>query len=288
MIKKLVIIGVGLIGGSLAKALKNKKAVSKITGYSRSETHLQQAVNLKIIDDYSLDIAIAMDNADVIVIATPVQSFAAIFKDIKPYFKPNMVLTDVGSTKGSVIKMIKGVFGDIPKNFIPAHPIAGKEKSGALAADGALFNNRRVILTYHKNATDKAIKKVTKMWQDTGAIIETMSVKKHDELLAMTSHLPHLLSFSLMNYLTDNNPNAYDYAAGGFKDFSRIASSDSIMWRDIFINNDKALLKEIAKYQKSLANIATLIKNKDTTKLEQELLRAKQLRDNWIENHGDS
>ena len=221
---KICIIGVGLIGGSFAAGLKQANQVQTIVGFGRHEDSLIKAKSLGIIDEYSLDIATALQNVDMVLIATPVDSFGAVLGLIKPHVTDAVIISDVGSTKGSVIDIAKQVFGKVPTRFIPAHPIAGKEKSGVEASDGTLFDNKRVILTPEDNADVQAIEAVSELWQILGARVETMTHQKHDDLLAMTSHLPHMLAFGLMNYLVTNNPDACDYAAGGFKDFSRIAS----------------------------------------------------------------
>ncbi len=259
MIDKICIIGVGLIGGSFAAGLKQANQAQTIVGFGRHEDSLIKAKSLGVIDEYSLDIATALQNVDMVLIATPVDSFGAILGLIKPHITDAVIISDVGSTKGSVIDIAKEVFGKVPTRFIPAHPIAGKEKSGVEACDGALFDNKRVILTPEDNADVQAIEAVSELWQTLGARVETMTHQKHDDLLAMTSHLPHMLAFGLMNYLVTNNPDACDYAAGGFKDFSRIASSDAVMWRDICLNNSTDIVKHIKGYQQALDKLKSYL-----------------------------
>ncbi|SMM99070.1 Prephenate and/or arogenate dehydrogenase [uncultured Candidatus Thioglobus sp.] len=279
MIDRICIIGVGLIGGSFAKGLKDSGLVKTIIGCSRSEDNLQQAQALGIIDEYTTDIAKAVSAVDMVLIATPVDSFALILQSIKPHISETTIISDVGSTKGSVIAIAKQVFGDMPENFIPAHPIAGKEQSGVSAADGTLFNNKCVILTPTKNASTQSVVTVTKLWDALGAKVEIMDDKKHDDLLAMTSHLPHILAFSLMDYLSNCNPKAMNYAAGGFKDFSRIASSDAVMWRDICLNNADEIVKHIEGFQDSLNSLSEMIKSKEKHEIEQLFINAKNARD---------
>ncbi len=284
---KICIIGVGLIGGSFALGLKSKSKKSQqlnIVGFGRNEAHLQQAQDLGVIDTYSLDIAQALSDVNLVLIATPVNSFKNILDMIKPHITENVIISDVGSTKGSVITSAKEVFGAVPENFIPAHPIAGKEKNGVIAADANLFNNKRVILTPENNANKQAIKCVSEYWQTLGAKVEIMNDTTHDDLLAMTSHLPHMLAFSLMDYLIESNSNALDYAAGGFKDFSRIASSDSAMWRDICLNNPDEIVKHIAGFQQSLDKLSDLIKAGKTQEIEQLFIKARSTRDEWVNN----
>jgi prephenate dehydrogenase len=203
---------------------------------------------------------------------------------IKPYIDDSVVISDVGSTKGSVVAVAKEVFGEVPSRFIPAHPIAGKEKSGVEASDGKLFNHKRVILTPEENADTKALEAVSKLWTILGAKVETMTHQKHDDLLAMTSHLPHMLAFGLMDYLVKSNPDACDYAAGGFKDFSRIASSDAVMWRDICLNNSADIIKHIQGYQQALDNLSGLIESNESDALEKLFSKAKTARDEWIKD----
>ena len=284
MIDKICIIGVGLIGGSFAAGLKQSNQVQTIVGFGRHEDSLIKAKSLGIIDEYSLDIATALQNVDMVLIATPVDSFGAILGLIKPHVTDAVIISDVGSTKGSVIDIAKQVFGKVPTRFIPAHPIAGKEKSGVEASDGALFDNKRVILTPEDNADVQAIEAVSELWQTLGARVETMTHQKHDDLLAMTSHLPHMLAFGLMNYLVTNNPDACDYAAGGFKDFSRIASSDAVMWRDICLNNSTDIVKHIKGYQQALDGLSNLIENNQSEALEKLFVEAKSARDDWIKD----
>lgn len=279
---KICIIGVGLIGGSFALGLKKAGKVKHIVGFGKNEETLVKAKKLGAVDSYSLDIASALNNVDMVVIATPVNSFKSILEMIKPHINNEVIISDVGSTKGSVVKIAKEVFGELPQYFIPAHPIAGKEKSGVEAADATLFNQKRVILTPGENAHTQAIVQVSDLWESIGSKVEIMSDTKHDDLLAMTSHLPHMLAFSLMDYLIDNDPNACDYAAGGFKDFSRIASSDAVMWRDICINNPDQIIKHIKGYQQTLNKLSDLIENNQSDQLEQLFLEAKKARDNWL------
>jgi len=284
MMDKICIIGVGLIGGSFAAGLKQSNQVQTITGFGRNKDSLVKAKSLGVIDEYSLDIATALQGVDMVLIATPVDSFGAVLDLIKPHITDSMIISDVGSTKGSVVNIAKSVFGKVPTRFIPAHPIAGKEKSGVEASDGILFNNKRVILTPEENADKTAIEKVSGLWKILGAQVETMTHKQHDNLLAMTSHLPHMLAFGLMDYLIENNPDACDYAAGGFKDFSRIASSDSIMWRDICLNNATDIVKHIQGYQQALDKLSNLIETNQSEALEKLFSEAKSARDEWIKD----
>tara|TARA_B100001079_G_scaffold89971_1_gene77244 strand:- start:4245 stop:5099 length:855 start_codon:yes stop_codon:yes gene_type:complete len=280
--KKICIIGVGLIGGSFMRGLKKANQVEQVFGYGKGKESLAKAKELGAIDEFSLDIDKAIDGAEMVVIATPVDSIEEVFRLIRPHISKSTIITDVGSTKTSIIDSAKSVFGEVPTNFIPAHPIAGKENSGVDYSDPDLFINKRVILTPLENSEPEAIKIVTNFWESLGAIVETMNATDHDDLLAMTSHLPHMLAFSLMDYLISTNPKAIDYAAGGFKDFSRIASGDSVMWRDICLNNAKEITKHIENYQQSLSKLSELINQQNSDGLEELFMEAKSARDNWL------
>ena len=283
MIDKICIIGVGLIGGSLAKALKKEKFVKTIVGFSRNEENLKIAKKLKVIDDYSLKIEEALKGANIVLIATPVNSFKNIFELIKPHLTQEMIISDVGSTKGSIFNAAKEVFGFIPTNFVGAHPIAGKEKNSVCESEETLFKNKRVIITPVENTDKNALKLIKNMWQQTGALIETMSIAKHDEVLAMTSHLPHILAYALVDDFIENHPEAFNYTAGGFKDFSRIASSDAVMWRDICLNNAQEIIKQVEQYKKTLDKLVLLIKDNEEEALEKIFSNAKEQRDNHFD-----
>ncbi|KAA0444257.1 MAG: prephenate dehydrogenase/arogenate dehydrogenase family protein [Candidatus Thioglobus sp.] len=279
---KICIIGVGLIGGSFALGLKKSGKPANIVGFGRSAEKLAKAQQLGVIDDFSTDIKQALAGVDMVLIATPVNSFKSVLELIKPHIRAEVIIFDVGSTKTSIIKTAKQVFGNMPQNFIPAHPIAGKEQNGVEAADGALFSGKRVILTPTENANSQAIKTVSECWQSMGAKVEIMDDKTHDDLLAMTSHLPHILAFCLMNYLTDNKSGALDYAASGFKDFSRIASSDAQMWSDICISNTDEIIKHINGFRQSLDKLSSLIAAGKSEEIKQLFEGAKTARDDWL------
>jgi prephenate dehydrogenase len=273
---KITIIGVGLIGGSLAKILKNSDFASEVIGFGRNDNNLQTAKNLNIIDSFTTDIKSAMD-CDIVVIATPVGVFKDILKQIKPFVK-NQIITDVGSTKQSVERDVKGIFGSDFNNFVPAHPIAGKEKSGCESADENLFKNKKLIITGGEKSNKKIIQD---MWLLTGAVVSEMDSKTHDDIFGLTSHLPHLLAFGLVGQMAKQK-GAEKFIGGGFKDFSRIASSDSTMWADIFENNKDEVLNHLENYQQELNNLAKLIKNNEKDKYKKYFAVAKKNRDTWI------
>lgn len=284
MIKKLVIFGVGLIGGSLALALRQANYCQEIVGCSRNAGHLQKAIDLGVIDRYELDAARAVQGADMVLLAVPMGAMEAVLQQIKPALEATCILTDAGSTKGSIVEQVAAVMGPDYRQFVPGHPIAGREQSGVEAALATLYQGRRVILTPDDSTDLAALQAVTAMWEVTGALVEHMPVALHDEVLAATSHLPHVLAFSLVDTLL-NMPQREDilrYAAGGFRDFTRIASSDPTMWRDVCLYNREALLAMIAALQTNLSEFAAAIEHQDGADLYRRMDKAKQARDAYI------
>ena len=285
MINKLCIFGVGLIGGSLALALKKAGYCKTVVGCSRNEAHLKRAVELGVIDSYTLYQKEAVQGADLIMLATPLRAMPAILENIVDSIDPDAIITDAGSVKGSVIKAVKDAFGGVlPANFIAGHPIAGLEKSSVEAAVDDLYVDHSVILTPTDETSESAIKKVTQMWQATGAKVETLAIKQHDDVLAATSHLPHVLAFTFVNALakSDYGDTVFDYAAGGFESFSRTASSDSVMWRDICLENKTSIIQALDVYQEELANIKEAISNSDEAEIESKFQQAKTTRNRII------
>jgi len=284
MIERLCIIGVGLIGGSFARALRQAGLVKYITGCGRNKDNLQKALELGIIDNYYQNIKQAAKEADLIFIATPVGSFKAILTELKDVIKADTIITDGGSTKASVITAAKEVFGEVPANFVPGHPIAGTENSGAEASFATLYQDHRVILTPVKETSPEALKIVTQCWQAAGAEVIQMEARYHDLVLAATSHLPHLLAFSLVNTLTtlDEKQEIFANAAGGFKDFTRIASSDPAMWQDICLANKEALLQHLDHFSADLQQLRNALQESDADYLHTVFKRAKQSRDDLL------
>lgn len=283
-IKQISIIGVGLIGGSFAKGLKARKHKAKIFGFGYSEHKLNRAIELGVIDEFSLNIKEAVKNADLIMVAIPMGSFKKVFQQIKPFIKQDAIISDAGSSKMSVIKAAEDVFGKKFTNFVPAHPIAGKEKSGIEATDENLYEQHKVILTPTKITDIKAVEKVTNLWQLLGATVIEMLPQEHDEVLAASSHLPHILAFALVDLLAKQKdlPNVFDFTSGGFKDFSRIASSDPTMWRDITLNNSTAIIKWLKNYQTELTKITTMVEQNKENELFQLFNHAKKTRDKHV------
>ena len=282
MINKITIVGVGLIGGSLAKALKEKNLAKTVFGYGRDRSRLEEAKKSNIIDDYSTQIEEALNHADIIVIATPVGTFRDVFNEVKSLINDDVIISDVGSTKTNIVDIAKEILGDKSQCFVPAHPIAGKEKSGFEASDGNLYIGKKVIITPIEDNSSESIQVIESMWKNVGAEVDFMSPQSHDDLLGMTSHLPHMLAFSLVNYLVDQNPSASIYAGGGFKDFSRIASGDAVMWRDICLQNKDKIITHLRGYQSTVEELIDAIDQEESDKLELLFATAKKTRDSWI------
>ena len=282
MINKITIIGVGLIGGSLALALKERNLAKAVFGYGRDQTRLEEAQKSNVIDAFSTNIKEAIDEANIIVIATPVGTFKDILHQIEPLISSNVIITDVGSTKSDIVNIVNDVLKDKSSCFIPAHPIAGKERSGFEVSDSKLYDGKKVIITPQETNSPESIDVIDQMWKNVGADVDFMSAESHDNLLGMTSHLPHMLAFSLVNYLVDQNPNASIYAGGGFKDFSRIASGDAIMWRDICLQNKNQIMNHLKGYQSTLDDLLEAINDEDSEKLGQLFTTAKKTRDSWL------
>lgn len=284
-LNKLVIFGVGLIGGSLALALKRANPDLHITGVGRSGDSLQTACDLGIIDSIAADAQSAIADADMVVIAAPVAQTGHILRDIAPHLDHSTVVTDVGSTKGDVIDAARNALGEKFSQFVPGHPIAGAEKSGAAAARADLYDGKNLVLTPTPATHPEAVKKVRDMWTIAGARVLEMTAEQHDSIFAAVSHLPHLLAFALVDEIAAR-PNAsqlFDFAASGFRDFTRIAGSSPEMWRDISMANREALLKEMRSYQQALAALFELLENKDSTGLKDLFERASRARNDWAQ-----
>ncbi|MDX2507850.1 MAG: prephenate dehydrogenase/arogenate dehydrogenase family protein [Gammaproteobacteria bacterium] len=285
VIKRLTVIGVGLIGGSFARALRAAGTVEHIIGCGRNRKNLEKALELGVIDEYSLDIKQAVIDADMVFIATPVGSFKSVLTQLKGSLKQGAILTDGGSTKCSVIKAAESVFDELPVNFVPGHPIAGTENSGVESSFATLYQDHRTILTPLHYTNSEAIDIVSRLWKSAGAQVVLMEPQHHDQVLAATSHLPHLLAFSLVNTLTtlDEKQEIFDNAAGGFSDFTRIASSDPSMWQDICLANKQALLEHLDHFTRDLNKLRTALEQSDGDFLKQIFIRAKQSRDDFVE-----
>lgn len=283
MIKQLTIIGVGLIGGSLARALKAAGYCQEVVGCGRDQSQLQRALELDVIDRASTDIATAVKGADVVVLAVPLGAMEMCFRAMAGHVASDAIITDVGSAKASVVAAARAAFRQLPAGFVPGHPIAGTEKSGVESSFAELFRKRRVILTPVPESAPDAVAKVRQMWEQAGAVVEEMGVEHHDEVLAATSHLPHLLAFGLVDSLVgmDESEEIFRFAAGGFRDFTRIASSDPLMWRDICLANREAIIKVLTHYSEDLAELTRSVRDSDGAALESVFRRAKNARDRY-------
>ena len=287
MFNKLCIIGVGLIGGSIAYAARKQNLCQTIVGLGRESgrKNLQHAKNLGVIDDFYFDAKSAVQNADLVIISTPVGSFEKIFSELKPHWSEQTIYSDAGSTKASVIAAAKKIFGTVPDNFIPAHPIAGAEKSGVTAARADLFDNKRLILTPLTGTSESAVHKMRLFWQGIGSSVSIMDIDHHDAVLAATSHLPHILSFALVDLLgrKDEQVEIFKYAAGGFRDFTRIASSDPVMWMDICMANRDKLIAVIKQYQEELDQISAMLEKNESQLLFDTFANAKKARQRFLD-----
>ena len=287
ILKKLVIFGVGLIGGSVALALKKAQFVTHIVGIGRNEKSLQQALDLGVIDSLETNINAALEGAVLVLIAAPVAQTKTILQSIKPHLNKQTIITDAGSTKGDVLASAREVLGEQFSQFIGGHPIAGAEKSGVTAAIADLFLGKNVVLTPITSpalqTNRDAVLAVTAMWQACGANVREMSAENHDAIFAAVSHLPHLLAFALVDEIARrvNAEELFSFAASGFRDFTRIAGSHPEMWRDISLANKPAILSEITAYENELSQLKQLLKNDDGAGLQALFERASVVRNNW-------
>jgi prephenate dehydrogenase len=287
VIERLCIIGTGLIGGSLARALREAGQCREVVGCSRNPAHLQQAVDLGVIDRFDTDPVQAVAGADMVLVAVPLGAMEAIFTTLRGHLGAGTVITDVGSAKASVVEAARRGFGELPPGFVPGHPIAGTEQSGVAASFPELFRDRRVILTPLEETSADATARVRAMWEAAGAVVDEMDPAHHDVVLAATSHLPHVLAFTLVESLArlGDSDEIFRYAAGGFRDFTRIASSDPVMWRDICLANGDAILQMIDRYTDDLEQLADAVRQHDGERLQSVFTVAKQARDRYVDKH---
>ncbi len=289
MINKFVVIGIGLIGGSLATGLKKRGACREVIGIARNQQTCVDAVNLNVVDRAytSLQsIASELTAGDVIFISVPTLSVKAVLADIKAHVSADVTITDGASVKGNIQAAAQEVYGEVPAQFVLGHPIAGSEKSGVTAANPDLYENHRCILTPLATTGTSHLDLVTRMWQAVGAEVLTMTVEDHDEVLGATSHLPHVIAYSLVDTLAHDidNPNILRYAAGGFRDFTRIASSDPIMWHDIMRANKTGVLHALDLFIANLTRLRTSIETEDSQYMLDVFTRAKNVRDEFTAN----
>ena len=286
MFKKVCIIGCGLIGSSLARAIKKNNLAEKIVSSNRSDATNKKVIELKIVDDSSSDTKKMVEGSDLVVIATPLSSYENVISKIKNSLKNEVILTDVGSVKENIINLVEK---NIPENisWIPSHPIAGTEESGPEAGFSELFQNRWCILTPSKKAKEKDINLLQTFWEKVGSKVDIMEAKQHDYILSITSHIPHLIAYNIvntsLNIQDEKESTIVKYSAGGLRDFTRIAASNPIMWRDVFIQNKKNTSKMVDKFIRNLEDLKKAIENEDGKKLEQIFTKTKKIRKDIVE-----
>ena len=285
--RKIVVCGVGLIGGSFALALKQAAAggACEIVGMGRSRATLDEALRHGVIDRCGAGWDTAMAGADLVLLAMPVGQMEAVMLQLAPHLEPQTVLSDGGSTKQDVIAAARRVLGDKICQFVPGHPIAGAERSGVAAAQADLYRGKRVVLTPLPENTPAAVARVRLAWESCGAQVSELAAEAHDHIFAAVSHLPHLLAFALVHEFAgrENSGQLFAFAAGGFRDFTRIASSHPEMWRDICIANRAALIRELDAYQAELLRTRVLLARADGAALEAMFGKARTARDAWLE-----
>jgi len=285
-IKHLTIIGVGLIGGSLARALRRANTVEHITGAGRNPAHLQHAQKLGVVDDFTTSIPAAVKDADIVFVSTPMCTYDSIFAEISSSLPPHCLITDAGSTKQHAVDVArKQLSASQISRFIPAHPIAGTEHSGVDASFAELFDGHLCILTPMKETRTATTQMIETMWRTAGSNVMCMDATDHDDFLAGVSHLPHVLAYALVNAVRKQGNEAHDpfqFAAGGFRDFTRIASSSPEMWRDIALCNRASLLHKLDALQVELDGLKNALETGDGDRLLAEFEQAKQARDKWL------
>jgi prephenate dehydrogenase len=285
LFKRVAVIGVGLIGGSFALALKEAKACGHVLGVGREPGNLKLALDRGIIDSIEGDPAHAVEDADLVLVSTPVGQFATVLQKIHSSLKPGAIVTDTGSTKREVVEAARKALKKKIAQFVPAHPIAGAEKSGVSAASAELFRGKRVVLSPLPENSEQIIEKLNQAWSSCGARTSRMSPEQHDEVFATVSHLPHLLAFALVHDVShrENAAELFSFAAGGFRDFTRIASSHPEMWRDISIANADLLVAELSRYSRKLDEVKKLLESGDAAALEKLFAEARVARDDWLQ-----
>lgn len=286
MIEHVAVIGVGLIGGSFARALRAAGAVGRITGCGRSIENLERARDLGVIDAFTPDPAEAAADADLVLLAVPLGGMRGVLSALKEGLGEQTIVTDAGSVKSSVVADVAAVFGRVPPRFVPGHPIAGTERSGVEASFPELYRRRRVILTPLAETDPAALAEVSRLWEVCGAEVALMEPAHHDEVLAATSHLPHLLAYGLVDALARmrENDEIFRYAAGGFRDFTRIASSSPVMWRDICVANRAAVGTMLQRFAVEMSELAETIQTGDAERLLEIFSRAKAARDRYVDS----
>lgn len=279
---RIVVFGVGLIGGSFALALKQAGEVKQVIGVGRRVETLQRAQALGIID--TMGDASSVAGADLVLIAAPVAQTEMLLREMQPHLQAGTVVTDAGSTKSDVVQAARAALGEKIAQFVPGHPIAGREQNGPEAALADLYHGKKVVLTALPENSSDSIARVAGAWERCGALIHYLSAEEHDAVFAAVSHLPHLLAYALVGDIAsrENADRLFQYAASGFRDFTRIAGSSPEMWRDISLANRQALLAELDAYTAQLASLRTMLLSADGAALEQVYARAQSARQSWI------
>ncbi len=279
--RRVALIGIGLIGSSLAHAMRRKELAGEITGFARSEATRAKARDMGLVDAVFHSPGGAVEDADLVILCSPVGTYAALAAEIAPALKPGAILTDVGSVKGAVVRDVEG---HVPPgvHFIPGHPIAGTEQSGPESGFAELFINRWCILTPLPGADTQAVEKLSEFWRGCGSNVELMTPEHHDLVLAITSHLPHLIAYNIVSTAADleevTSSEVIKYSAGGFRDFTRIAASDPTMWRDVFLNNKDAVLEMLGRFSEDLSALQRAIRWGDGDTLFNIFSRSRQIR----------
>jgi prephenate dehydrogenase len=286
LFERVAILGVGLIGGSFALALKEARACGHVVGAGRNSANLTLALERGVVDSTAADAVAAAHGADLVLLAAPLAQFPKLLREVASVLGPKALVTDGGSTKRDVVAAARAALGRKIGQFVPAHPIAGGEKSGAGAASATLFQRKRVVLTPLPENPEPSIKKINEAWSVCGANVTRMTPEEHDAVLGAVSHLPHVLAYALVHEIAsrENGAQLFGYAAGGFRDFTRIASSHPEMWRDICLANRDRLLAELDRYGEKLQAMRRLLEAADGPGLEKVFAEAREARERWIQS----
>ena len=285
-IRKLVVAGVGLIGGSLAAALRQRRIVDRVVGVGRGRANIERALSLGVIDEASNDLGAAATDADIILVAVPVGQVAGVLEQLRGSLKRDAVVTDAGSTKRDFVTLARAELGDSLGNIVPGHPIAGAERTGVEAANPDLFVGKRVVLTPLPETRAESIDRVEAMWRACGADVIRMSAEHHDTVFSAVSHLPHVLSYALVEMIASrgNAEELFSFAGSGFRDFTRIAGSSPEMWRDICASNRDQLVSDIETFQQALSVMADHIREGEVDSIEAIFAAAVRARQAWIDS----
>ena len=284
--EKVCIIGLGLIGGSIGLAIKRSNISNQITGYARSNSTLERAIELGLVDSVKDNLKDAVNNSDLVILATPLSTFRELVEEMSPFLKKGCIITDTGSAKLTVIEDLKDILPN-GVEFVPGHPIAGTEESGPDAGFAELFDNRWCILTPTEDNSSNAVDLVKGFWESIGSKVEIMDPMHHDKVLAITSHIPHLIAFNIVgtanNLANVTEKEVVKYSAGGFRDFTRIAASDPKMWSDIFTYNSDAVLEMLDLFSNDLAKLKAAVIKKDSNLLFSNFEKTREVRKNIID-----